>query len=181
MMLQICINKTKQILFIMKTLKNYLKRITTPITQKDWFADLLFASIRIIAGVLLAIDFGASKFGMPWTAESQNLNLFEVSAWFPEDVASYGGIFAVFPVFLAWMGAFSEAVGGLLLALGLQTRIASFLIMCTMLVAIFMQKWGQGTWAMLPAMGFLWIAIYNLYLGSGRFGIDYLISKKLNA
>jgi len=59
------------------------------------------------------------------------------------------------------MGAFSEAIGGLFLALGLQTRITSFLIMCTMLVAIFLQK------------------CYNLYLGSGRFGIDYLISKKL--
>ncbi|WP_298420687.1 DoxX family protein [uncultured Kordia sp.] len=165
----------------MKTLKNYFKRITTPINQKDWFADLLFAFIRIISGILLAVDFGAGKFGMPWTDESQNLNLFEVAAWFPEDVANYGGIFAVFPVFFAWMGAFSEAVGGIFLALGLQTRIASFLLMCTMLVAIFLQKWGQSTWSMLPAMGFLWIAIYNLYFGSGRFGLDHLITKKYNA
>ncbi|WP_293873867.1 DoxX family membrane protein [Flavobacterium sp.] len=36
------------------------------------------------------------------------------------------------------MGAFSEAVGGIFLILGFQTRIASFLILCTMLVAIFM-------------------------------------------
>jgi putative oxidoreductase len=48
-----------------------------------------------------------------------------------------------------------------------------------MLVAIFLQKWGQGTWAMLPAMGFLWITLYNLYFGSGRFGLDYLISKNI--
>ena len=46
-----------------------------------------------------------------------------------------------------------------------------------MLVAIFMQKWGQGTWGMLPAMGFVWVSTYHLYLGSGRFGLDYLISK----
>ncbi|WP_046758745.1 DoxX family protein [Kordia jejudonensis] len=165
----------------MKTIKTYLFNLTKPITQKHWFADLLFAVIRIICGILLAVDFGASKFGMPWTADSQNLNLFEVAAWFPEDVANYGGIFAAFPIFFAWMGAFSEAVGGIFLALGLQTRIASFLLMCTMLVAIFLQKWGQSTWGMLPAMGFLWIAIYNLYLGSGRFGIDYLITRKSNA
>lgn len=155
------------------------KNLITPITQKHWLADLVFAIIRFLCGMLLALDFGASKFGMPWTPDSQNLNLFEVSAWLPSDVAEYGGIFALFPVFFAWMGAFSEAVGGLFLALGLKTRIASFLIMCTMLVAIFLQKWGQGTWGMLPAMGFLWISIYHLYLGSGRFGIDYLISKKL--
>ncbi len=156
-----------------------IKVLITPIIQKHWFADLLFAILRFICGMLLAIDFGASKFGMPWTPDDRNLSFFEVVAWFPEDVASYGGIFAIAPVFFAWMGAFSEAVGGLLLAIGLKTRVASFLIMCTMLVAIFMQKWNQGTWGMLPAMGFLWISVYNLYLGSGRFGIDYLISKTL--
>ncbi|MDB4292479.1 DoxX family protein [Maribacter sp.] len=162
-------------------MKKIIKSISTPTMQKHWIADLLFGSIRFVCGMLLALDFGASKFGMPWTADSQNLKLFEVSAWFPEDVAAYGGIFALAPVFFAWMGAFSEAVGGLFLAFGLQTRIASFLIMCTMLVAIFMQKWGAATWGMLPAMGFLWVATYNLYLGSGRFGLDFLIAKKINS
>ncbi len=160
-------------------MKQLFKTIINPVTQKHWIADLIFAVLRFICGMLLTLDFGSDKFGMPWTPEGQNLDLFEVSAWFPEDVKAYGGIFTLFPVFFAWMGAFSEAVGGLFLAFGLQTRVASFLIMCSMLVAIFLQKWGQGTWGMLPAMGFLWIAIYNLYLGSGRFGIDYLISKKL--
>ena len=105
----------------------------------------------------------------PSNAQQAALN----PAWFPEDVAAYGGIFALAPVFFAWMGAFSEAVGGLFLAFGFKTRIASFLIACTMLVAIFLQKWGQGTWSMLPAMGFLWVSLYNLILGSGRFGLDY--------
>ncbi len=143
-----------------------------------WAADLAFAMIRFLCGMLLALGFGADKFGVPWTADHRNLDLFEVAAWFPEDVASYGGIFAIAPVFFAWMGAFSEAIGGLFLALGLQTRIASFLIMCTMMVAIFMQKWDGGVWGMLPAMGFLWIAIYNLYLGSGKYGLDYLLADK---
>lgn len=84
----------------------------------------------------------------------------------------------MFPEFFAWMGGFSEAVGGIFLLLGFQTRIASFLIMGTMLVAIFLQQWSQGMWMMLPAMGFLWVSIYEIIIGSGRFGIDYLISKK---
>ena len=160
-------------------MKTVLKQLLTPVTQKHWFADLLFALMRFVCGMLLTIDFGAAKFGMPWTPSEKNLSLFEIADWFPTDVAAYGGLFAMAPVFFAWMAGFSEAVGGLLLALGLKTRVASFLIMCTMLVAIFFQKWGQGTWGMLPALGFLWISIYNLYLGSGRFGLDYLISKKL--
>ncbi len=162
----------------MKRIKSIFKFLITPVVQKHWITDLLFSIPRIICGLLLAISFGASKFGMPWTEAEKNLGLFEVAAWFPEDVANYGGLFALAPVFFAWMGAFSEALGGLFLALGLKTRVASFLILCTMLVAIFFQKWGQGVWGMLPAMGFLWVSLYNLFLGSGRFGVDYLISKK---
>lgn len=164
----------------MRRLTTAFKFLITPTLQKHWFMDLTFAIPRIICGLLLTTSFGADKFGMPWTAPEKHLNLFEVAAWFPEDVAKYGGLFALAPVFFAWMGAFSEAVGGLFLLLGLKTRVASFLIICTMLVAIFLQKWGQGTWSMLPAMGFLWVALYNLSLGSGRFGLDYFISKKIN-
>ncbi|MFY0629013.1 MAG: DoxX family protein [Flavobacteriaceae bacterium] len=154
------------------------KTIITPVIQKHWIGDFLIAIPRVICGLLLTASFGSDKFGLPWSSTA-NLGFFEVAAWFPKDVAEYGGIFAFAPVFFAWMGAFSEAVGGLFLMLGLKTRIASFLIMCTMLVAIFLQKWNQGLWSMLPAMGFLWVSIFTLYLGSGRFGIDHLISKKL--
>tara|TARA_R110002074_G_scaffold161739_9_gene320006 strand:- start:4999 stop:5490 length:492 start_codon:yes stop_codon:yes gene_type:complete len=155
-----------------------LKTISTPVLQKHWIGDFLFAIPRIVCGLLLTLGFGSDKFGLPWSS-TDNLGFFEVAAWFPKDVAEYGGIFAFAPVFFAWMGAFSEAVGGLFLALGFKTRIASFLLICTMLVAIFLQKWNQGLWSMLPAMGFLWVSIFTMYLGSGRFGVDYLISKKL--
>jgi putative oxidoreductase len=46
-----------------------------------------------------------------------------------------------------------------------------------MLVAIFFQKWGGEVWEMLPAMGFLWISLYAVVMGSGRFGLDHLIAK----
>ncbi|MBT8261334.1 MAG: DoxX family protein [Bacteroidia bacterium] len=160
-------------------MKTMLVKLITPVTQTKWYADLLLAIPRIICGLLLTIDFGSSKFGLPWSPAEKNLGFFEVVHWFPEDVAAYGGLFAAFPVFFAWMGAFSEAVGGVFLALGLKTRVASFLIMCTMLVAIFFQKWGGGTWGMLPAMGFLWLSVFTLILGSGRFGLDYLFAKFL--
>ena len=153
------------------------RAILNPVLQKFWISDLLMMIPRIVCGLLLAFNFGASKFGMPWSPADKNLGLFEVAYWFPADVANFGGFFKLFPEFFAWMGAFSEAVGGLFLAIGFQTRIAAFLILCTMLVAIFFQKWGQGFWGMLPAMGFLWVALYNLLLGSGRFGIDYLLSR----
>lgn len=165
----------------MTRLKTLSLLILKPVELSNWLSEIITALPRIICGFVLTSSFGSDKFGMPWTADSQNLSLFEVSAWFPEDVAAYGGLFAMFPVFFAWMGAFSEAVGGLFIMFGFKTRIFSFLIMCTMLVAIFMQKWGQPLWSMLPALGFLWVSLYSLALGSGRLGLDYIISKKLKS
>lgn len=158
-------------------MKTILRKIVRPTIQSHWYADLTFALMRFVCGMLLAIDFGASKFGMPWSPEENDLSLFHVAAWFPEDVAAFGGLFKLAPTLFAWLGAFSEAVGGLLLAFGLQTRVAAFLIICTMLVAIIFQQSSSGTWAMLVPAGFLWVAVYHLYFGSGRFGLDNLLSK----
>lgn len=154
-----------------------LTKIAKPILMPNWWQDVFLIIPRIVCGYLLAFNFGADKFGMPWSPVDANLGLFEVAFWFPNDVASYGGIFAIAPVFFAWMGAFSEAIGGLFLLFGFQTRIASLLVICTMLVAIFMQQINNGLWNCLAAMGFLWVAIFYLILGSGRFGIDYLLTK----
>jgi putative oxidoreductase len=155
-----------------------LKKIINPIIMPFWWQDFLIVIPRIVCGFLLTSSFGADKFGLPWSPVDKNLGLFEVVFWFPQDVAQYGGIFKMFPVFFAWMGAFSEAIGGVLLLIGFQTKIASFLVMSTMLVAIFMQQINNGLWNCLAAMGFLWVAIFYMILGSGRFGLDYLISKK---
>ena len=147
-----------------------------------WAPNLLLAIPRIFCGLLLSLDFGASKFGMPWTDPEQGLGLFEVAAWFPEDVANFGPPFSLAPVAFAWLGAASEAIGGLFLTLGLGTRFWALLIALTMLTAVFFQKWGeileQGVWPALPAIGFLWVAVYSLALGGGKFSLDQLLRSK---
>ena len=162
----------------MTPLKSIVYKILKPTHIEGVLPNIILAFPRILCGIFLAVYFGGSKFGMPWTDAEQGLALFQVADWFPQDVAEFGGLFAIFPLFFAWMGAASEAIGGVFLALGLKTRVASFFIVCTMLVAIFFQKWGDGLWGMLPALGFLWVALYNLVLGSGKFGLDYLITRK---
>lgn len=156
-----------------------IKRIFTPIQMPFWWQDLQFAVPRIVCGYLLTSDFGAAKFGLPWSPADNNLKFFEVAFWFPNDVAEYGGIFAMFPAFFAWMGAFSEAVGGIFLLLGLLTRPFAVLIFITMFVAAFFQQMNQGVWNMLPAMGIMWVSLFYSILGSGRFGLDYIIAKKM--
>lgn len=162
----------------MKTIKKYLQQITKPVLMPNLGVDIMTAVPRIFCGAALAFGFGSDKFGMPWTPPETNLALFEIVDWFPKDVEKFGGIFAKFPVVFAWLGGFSEAVGGLFLMVGLQTRVFAFLIMCTMLVAIFFQKWEGPLWHMLPALGFLWVSIYAFTLGSGKIGVDYLLTRK---
>lgn len=159
-------------------MKRIFLYITRPVILPELWQDIMVVFPRLICGYFMAFNFGAAKFGMPWSEARLNLSLFEVAFWFPNDVAAFGGLFAKFPVFFAWMGTFSEAVGGLLLLVGFQTRISALLIFCTMLVAAFCQQWQNGYWNMLPALGFAFICIYCFTLGSGRFGLDYLITKK---
>ena len=149
-----------------------------PILMPRWWQDLFISIPRIICGYWLTSDFGASKFGLPWSPSEVNLDLFEVVYWFPSDVAAYGGVFKVFSVFLAYMGAFSEGIGGIAFIVGFQTRLFSFLMACTMLVAAICQQWDNGLWSMMPALGILWVSMFHLILGSGKFGIDYLITNK---
>lgn len=151
--------------------------ITKPKQVDGVFSNLVLALPRVIAGFFLATMFGGDKFGVPWALADTGLALFEVVDWFPQDVAAFGAPFSWAPELFAWMGAASEAIGGMFLLWGFQTRISGFLIACTMLVAIFMQKWGGGLWGMLPALGFLWISLYAMAFGSGKFGLDYLITR----
>ena len=169
----------------MKTItsKQVLNKLIGPPSAKSWSYDLAMAIPRVLVGLILSFEFGSSKFGMPWSTTDE-MGLFEVVAWFPEDVSSYGAPFSLAPTLFAWLGAATEAIGGLFLAFGFCTRITGFLIAFTMLIAIFFQKWPDAmeygsTWPLLPAAGFLWVAYYSIFHGSGRFGLDHLISRKL--
>ena len=162
---------------------NIVKRLFFFQPERPLWSDLITSIPRIVCGLMLTLTFGSDKFGLPWS-RGGDLSLFEVASWFPEDVANFGFPFNLSPWLFAWLGAASEAIGGLFLALGLGTRFWSIMIGITMLTAIFFQKWDQfleqGPWAILPAMGFLWVSIFSFAYGSGKIGLDYHIWKGIN-
>ncbi len=92
------------------------------------------------------------------------------------------GIFA--PKLNAYMAASTEMAGVFMLALGLGTRIISFPLIVTMLVAIKTVHWANG----FPAgdngyeipLYFMLMLIVTLTFGSGKISVDHFIKKYLN-
>jgi putative oxidoreductase len=80
-----------------------------------------------------------------------------------------------------WLGlaAFSELIGGLLILLGLFTRVGAFFIGCTMAAAIFGPLWpkgflGQGGYAFPLALLAMCLAL--LIGGGGQASVDRALS-----
>ena len=74
------------------------------------------------------------------------------------------GLGLPFPALLAHLAAYTEAIGALLLLLGLATRWISIALMVTMLVAIFSVHWEHG-WAAIADSSALEVAVR---LGSAK-------------
>ena len=87
-------------------MKKLLLSLMALTIQPSRLADAVLAIPRILCGYFLAYNFGGSKFGLPWSPGDNNLDLFQVAAWFPKDVAAFGGVVAVAPVFFAWMATY---------------------------------------------------------------------------
>ena len=80
-----------------------------------------------------------------------------------------------------WMGAaaLAELIGGLLILLGLFTRLGAFLIICVMLTAIFGVLWPKffAPEGMELAIAFLGMALALLIMGGGQASVDRLIAR----
>jgi putative oxidoreductase len=80
-----------------------------------------------------------------------------------------------------WLGAaaFSELVGGVLILLGLLTRVGAFLIFCTMLTAIIGVHWPGGFFAprgIEYPLSLLAISLALLITGGGAASVDRKLS-----
>jgi putative oxidoreductase len=124
-------------------------------------ADAGLLVVRVVAGVALAVNHGAGKIqdpaGVIRSAHSMG---------FPA------------PTFFGWMAALSEFFGGILLALGLATRPAAFLVACTMGTAALLFHADDNFKTREPALVFLSVAVLFLLAGSGRYGVDALLRRK---
>ena len=93
---------------------------------------------------------------------------------FTEGVAKMG--FPMPDVF-AWAGALSEFLGGVLIALGLGTRIAASFVFSTMAVAAFIRHASDPFDVKELALLYGTVAMAIVLIGPGRFSLDHLICK----
>jgi putative oxidoreductase len=115
------------------------------------YAPHVYAAFRFVTGFLFIFHGLQKLFGM-----------------FGGKVVPTGSIF--------WVAALIELVGGLLVALGVQTRIVALICSGEMAVAYFWRHQPQGRWpienggelAALYCFAFLYIAAR----GGGRFSVD---------
>ncbi len=111
--------------------------------------------LRIFTGVALMLAHGSSK-----VPPSEGLIKGAAGLGFPA------------PELFAWAAGLSEFVGGAFLALGLLTRLSSFFIAFTMLVALLGVHYADPFQKQELAFLYFFIAIAFLLKGAGDWSID---------
>ncbi len=83
------------------------------------------------------------------------------------------------PVFWGFMAAASEFIGGIMLVLGLGTRIAAFFMACVMAVAVVMHiSQGDGFSGAAHALSLLVVFLSLLISGGGAYSMEHMFCKK---
>ena len=131
----------------------------TPIPTKA--ANVALALLRIFTGLAMALAHGYGK--VP------------PSDRFIQGVAKNG--FPV-PSFFAWAAGSAELFGGVFLAAGFMTRVSAFFVSVTMLVAGMIAHAADPFAKKEKALLFLFISIFYMIVGAGRYSIDGMIKRQ---
>ena len=118
------------------------------------FAPHILGATRILVGTLLACH-GAQKV-----------------------LGAFGGVPAGTPAAILWIAGSIELFGGALMAIGLFSRVAAFLMSGLMAFAYFMAHAPQGFWPILNggelAIAYSWLSLYLAAQGPGAWALDNL-------
>jgi putative oxidoreductase len=119
---------------------------------------------RIVVGLLFACHGAASLFGVLGGAAGTHGGTVATGAW---------------PF---WYAAVIQLVGGVLVLLGLGTRLAAFIASGSMAYAYFKMHQPHALWPMEnggePAAMFSWALLLLVFTGSGAFGLDRLFVRR---
>lgn len=124
-------------------------------------SNFIYVGMRFLSGISMAFSHGIGKI--------------PPSDAFINAVSEDGLPMAAF---FAWSAALSESLGGVLLALGLFTRPASFFLLCTMLFAGLVHHAADPFGSKEKAILYALIAAFYLINGGGKYSGDSMLLKK---
>ena len=120
------------------------------------FADPFYCITRLIVGLMFASHGGQIVLGMFGGMPGSDKPMMQVGGWI-------------------------QLVGGFLLAFGLLTRLAAFILSGEMAVAYFMFHAKQNYFPILNkgelAVFYCWVFLFMVFYGPGRWSIDALMGK----
>lgn len=121
------------------------------------YADTVYCIMRLIVGLLFACHGGQKILGFPPVQKAMQLDT------------------------LGTVGGYIELIGGLLIALGLFTRIAAFIASGMMAVAYFMVHAKGAFFPIInrgePAVIYCFVFLFIFFYGPGRWSIDAMIRR----
>jgi putative oxidoreductase len=125
--------------------------------------------LRVMVGISFALVYGRPKIeGGPefWTMIGSSMS-------------NVGITFA--PAFWGFMASLAEFGGGILLILGLFTRPAAAFMAFTMVMAAIVHLKALDPWHnVVNPLNLLAVFIALIFLGAGKYSLDYLFSRKKN-
>jgi putative oxidoreductase len=126
----------------------------------DRFADPVYSILRLLAGLMFACWGAKLVLGMFGGTPPPVKPILIVAGWI-------------------------ELIGGLLIAVGLLTRLAAFICSGTMAVAYFMVHAPNGFFPLLTkgelSVFYCWLFLFVVFYGPGGWSIDALIGKRKSA
>ncbi|MCG2590008.1 DoxX family protein [Rhodohalobacter sulfatireducens] len=165
------IRSKDQLISFIEKLERVGKAFFAPVEIKSIFINVLIAIPRIAFGVILISDVWRRKIGMPVNETSGYVTqLMEIPGW-PDWIDKN---------MILWIDIVEKIGQGSVFIFGFNTRLVAFAMIWTSLERWF-NEFMIETLVLPLYILFISVCFYSLILGSGKIGIDYWISRKLDS
>ena len=142
-----------------------IKSLNGYILKPDGGVDIGILILRVFTGFLMLQNHGLSKI-------TSGIDRWERLGHALTDMIGIDS----FHIFFGFLASLAESLGAILISIGLFTRVSSFLLFFTMMIAC-LKHFFKGDFSEL-AFVYAVICIVFIITGSGRYGLDYYFFRR---